>query len=254
MLSSNSRYTKPMDPKSQICVTKVFWVFPASWNCSFGTEMSTCRSTSGKTSYSSWKSATSFCWFWSNSCTRNFSVACQAKYSAKNRKFRQKMCFKRANGEQGKRACIFPIHLKLSSPSQLLQIFPITIRHGVNTDVTFSRGLKTLFPNKTLRHLGTNEQQLMSCVQRFTILSRLLLDQGDKWILMMKLGLELPAVGRYQGILVIFPDWLAHDFDNHLDSSKVVATEVTTNQGNLVTSVLVTRYLHPCCRKPLVPS
>ncbi len=39
---------------------------------------------------------------------------------------------------------------------------------------------QTYFLNKTLRHLGTNEQQLISCVQRFIGLSRLIADQGDR--------------------------------------------------------------------------
>ena len=65
-------------------------------------------------------------------------------------------------------------------------------------------------------------------------------------------ALGLPAVGRNQGILVIFQDWLTHDFDNRIDSSKVVATEVITYQGNLMTSMLATRYLHPACHQHLL--
>ncbi len=90
-----------------------------------------------------------------------------------------------------------------------------------------------------MRHLGKNEQQLISCRQRFISLSRLLEDQGDRWILMMKLGcIRSPRLwGRHQGILVIFRDWRIHDFDNHLVSSKVVATEVTTYQWSLFVSI-----------------
>ena len=44
------------------------------------------------------------------------------------------------------------------------------------------------FLNKFVRHLGTKEQQLTSCVQRLISLSRLLVDHGHRWILRMKLG------------------------------------------------------------------
>ncbi len=58
------------------------------------------------------------------------------------------------------------------------------------------------FLNKTEGHLGTNEQQLISRVQRSISLSRLLVDQGDRWISMMKLGsIRTPRSRKIPGYL-----------------------------------------------------